>query len=114
MVDIWAVITSKQRGEFCPSLRAPQHPAALHHGLGRPVVRGVYGDSDSSACERAVNVHPRYSLMDPRVGPGSLCAAISQRRGEGERARSLRAGTPRASTWLRVEMNDVGTTYVFL
>lgn len=87
-----------------------QRPAALRHGLGCPDVRGVYGDRGSGACERAVDVHPRYSLMDLRLGPSSQRTTLSHRRGEKGSARWSRAGTPGAPSRLRVEMNDVGTT----
>lgn len=47
---------------------AQHRPAALRHGLGRPDLRGVYGDRGSGACERAVDVHPRYSLNGSALG----------------------------------------------
>lgn len=72
-------------------------------------MRGVYGDRVSGACERAV-VHPRYTLMDLRLGPGSHRSTLSHRRGEKGGARWSRGGTPGAPSRLRVEMNDVGTT----
>lgn len=101
------------RAVFRPSLRAHishHRPAALRHGLGCPDLRGVYGDRGSGACERAVDVHPRYSLMDLRLGPGSQRSTLSHRTGEKGSARWSRAGTPGAPSRLRVEMNDVGTT----
>lgn len=73
-------------------------------------MRGVYCDRGSGACERAVDVHPRYSLMDLRLGPGSQRTTLSHRRGEKGGALWSRAGTPGAPSRLRVEMNDVGTT----
>lgn len=80
-------------------------------GLGCPDLRGVYGDRGSGARERAVDVPPRYSLMDLRLGPGSQQrAALTYRRGEHSGARWSRAGTPGAPSRIRVAMNDVGTT----
>ena len=102
-----------RRGSRVPPVteRASGHrPAALRHGLGCPDLRGVYGDRGSGACERAVDVHPRYSLMDLRLGPGSQRATLSHRRGEKGGTRWSRAGTPGAPSRLRVKMNDVGTT----
>lgn len=89
---------------------APHRPAALRHGLGCPDLRGVCGDRGFGACERAVDVHPRHSLMDVHLGPGSQRSTLSHGRGEKGVARWSRAGTPGAPSRLRVEMNDVGTT----
>lgn len=100
-----------QRGSGAPGEhRSQPRSAALRHGLGRPDVRGVYGDSGAGACERAVDVHPRYSLMDQRWGAAEQRATLAHRRGEQGGARWSRAGTPGAPSRLRVEMNDVGTT----